>query len=70
MVDFLVSEAGVGPETAVSMIRFIAAKREEYRPCLSTIEPGHALSIAKEKRPFMRFGGPEGFSIGAYTVSL
>ncbi len=32
MVDFLVSEASVGPETAMSMIRFIAAKREEYRP--------------------------------------
>lgn len=60
MHEFLTTEAGVAPAISRSMVTFLAAKRENYCPLLSTLEPGQivwlALSIEKEKPPFVQFG--------------
>jgi hypothetical protein len=60
MHEFLTTEAGVAPAISRSMVTFLAAKRENYCPLLSTLEPGQivwlALSIEKVKPPFVQFG--------------
>ena len=60
MLDFLTSEVGVGSAVAMSMLKFLAVKREQYCPHLSTLETGQiiwlTLSIAKEKTPSCQFG--------------
>ncbi len=59
LMSFLTEDARIGPSTAMSMIRFLAARREEYCPPLSTLKPGQivwlALSISKRKPPSVQF---------------
>ncbi len=56
---FLTDDVGIGPSTAISMIRFLAARREEYCPSLSKLQPGQivwlALSVSKWKPESVQF---------------
>ncbi len=59
LINFLTDDVGIGPSTAISMIRFLAARREEYCPPLSRLKPGQivwlALSVSKWKPESVQF---------------
>ncbi|NPV43325.1 MAG: DUF1670 domain-containing protein [Firmicutes bacterium] len=59
LMTFLTDDVGIGPSTSMSMIRFLAARREEYCPPLSQLKPGQivwlALSVSKHKPPSVQF---------------
>jgi hypothetical protein len=59
MRTFLTAEANVGQSTAVAITQFLAARRENFCPRISTLKPGQvvwlSLSATKHKPPGLQF---------------